>query len=329
MPKLKNRVPAYHHDRASGQAIVTLAGQDFYLGPWKSSVSRAEYDRVTGEWFAAGRQLQRNGAGAPGVTVAEIVNGYRKFAATYYRKADDTPTNEFARIVRELSLLTKLYVRLPVEQFSPLNRDYVKENRPIVEQEIEKAGSRLAMILNRAFAPPRGTSPIPMPAVAIPPVAPHAPTARPKLNTIASLSDTPPSHSFSQQRYRCPIFIAYPTTLQSRNRRLCLSSFPDVGCDLVLDNLYYVRILIRNILDRLGKTPDRFPDGLEQSGLNCRCGSSTRPWALCASHSLQGGLPSKGVSHGCAKTPSDGCRRRPTIGCRFRLTANEDARSDR
>lgn len=47
--------PKYRKHKASGQALVTIAGRDHYLGPWKSKASRAEYDRLIGEWLAAGR----------------------------------------------------------------------------------------------------------------------------------------------------------------------------------------------------------------------------------------------------------------------------------
>ena len=58
MPKLSaNRLPACRHHKASGQAIVTLSGKDFYLVPWKSKVAALEYDRLTNEWLAAGRSL--------------------------------------------------------------------------------------------------------------------------------------------------------------------------------------------------------------------------------------------------------------------------------
>jgi hypothetical protein len=33
MPKLLNSLPKYRRHKASGQAIVTLCGNDFYLGP--------------------------------------------------------------------------------------------------------------------------------------------------------------------------------------------------------------------------------------------------------------------------------------------------------
>ncbi len=42
-------VPAYRKHRGSGQAIVTLNGKDFYLGPHGSKVSKGEYDRLIAE----------------------------------------------------------------------------------------------------------------------------------------------------------------------------------------------------------------------------------------------------------------------------------------
>lgn len=47
-------IPSYR--RARGQAVVTLNGIDFYLGPYGSAQCRAEYDRVTAEWLARGRR---------------------------------------------------------------------------------------------------------------------------------------------------------------------------------------------------------------------------------------------------------------------------------
>jgi hypothetical protein len=51
MPRLTRSVPSYRKHRASGQAIVTLCGRDFYLGPHGTKVSRDEYDRLVGEWL--------------------------------------------------------------------------------------------------------------------------------------------------------------------------------------------------------------------------------------------------------------------------------------
>ena len=58
MPTLQKRIPAYQKHRASGQAVVSLNGRDFYLGPHGTRASKLEYDRLIGEWLQQGRQIQ-------------------------------------------------------------------------------------------------------------------------------------------------------------------------------------------------------------------------------------------------------------------------------
>jgi hypothetical protein len=58
MPRLSvSQNPAYRKHRATGQAIVTLSGRDFYLGPHKSKASKQQYDRLIAQWRNAGRTL--------------------------------------------------------------------------------------------------------------------------------------------------------------------------------------------------------------------------------------------------------------------------------
>jgi hypothetical protein len=56
MPRLVNLNPSYRKHKASGQAIVTLNGEDVYLGPFGSRESRREHDRVIVEWLTRGRE---------------------------------------------------------------------------------------------------------------------------------------------------------------------------------------------------------------------------------------------------------------------------------
>ena len=55
------RTPSYRLHKPTGQAVVTLSGQDHYLGKFGSTGSRAEYDRLVAEWLANGRQLTARG----------------------------------------------------------------------------------------------------------------------------------------------------------------------------------------------------------------------------------------------------------------------------
>ncbi|MEO8493844.1 MAG: hypothetical protein ABI614_02150 [Planctomycetota bacterium] len=42
MPRLTNSLPKYRKHRASGQAVVTLAGKDRYLGRYGTKASERE-----------------------------------------------------------------------------------------------------------------------------------------------------------------------------------------------------------------------------------------------------------------------------------------------
>ena len=41
-----SRVPSYRRHKPTNQAVVTINGQDIYLGKWNTGASKAEYDRV-------------------------------------------------------------------------------------------------------------------------------------------------------------------------------------------------------------------------------------------------------------------------------------------
>jgi hypothetical protein len=58
MLRLTNTVPKYRKHKQSGQAIITLNGRDYLLGPHGTRASKIEYDRLIGEWLQHGRQLQ-------------------------------------------------------------------------------------------------------------------------------------------------------------------------------------------------------------------------------------------------------------------------------
>ncbi len=98
MPTLQKHVPSYRKHRASGQAVVSLNGRDFYLGPHGTKASKLEYDRLIGEWLQQGRQIQPAPDGGQ-LSVVELMAAYLHFVAGYYRK-DGRPTSE----VRDITL---------------------------------------------------------------------------------------------------------------------------------------------------------------------------------------------------------------------------------
>jgi len=85
MPPLTQSLPKYRKHKASGQASVTLDGQDFYVGPYDSRPSRRKYDRLLGEWQQNGRRLPHVGQHNT-LTMAELMNAYRKLSAAHQRR---------------------------------------------------------------------------------------------------------------------------------------------------------------------------------------------------------------------------------------------------
>ncbi len=115
MPRLTKSLPKYRKHKASKQAVVTLSGIDFYLGPHGTEASRQKYDRLIAEWIANGRQVIPPAAE---ISIAELANAYRKFAISYYVK-DGRPTDEVACIRSVIRATCKLYSSLPAREFGP------------------------------------------------------------------------------------------------------------------------------------------------------------------------------------------------------------------
>lgn len=126
MPKVTDTyVPKYRLHRPSGQARVTIDGRDYYLGPWKTRASLAEYDRLINEWLANGRRLS-NLDSAGGRTVLEVIRAYRRFARSYYRK-NGKPTVQVSQIDAVLKIVHRLYGKTPAAEFGPRRLKAVRQ----------------------------------------------------------------------------------------------------------------------------------------------------------------------------------------------------------
>ncbi|MBI3467949.1 MAG: tyrosine-type recombinase/integrase [Planctomycetes bacterium] len=119
MPRLVNTVPSYRRHKASGQAVVTLNGRAFYLGPYGTKASKIEYDRLVGEWQANGRQLLGSNGPTTDLSVNELLVGYWRFAQSYYHK-DGKPTSHLDGIKAAIRFLKQLYGRHPAREFGPM-----------------------------------------------------------------------------------------------------------------------------------------------------------------------------------------------------------------
>ncbi len=72
----KLRVPSYRLHKLSREAVVTLDGKDFHLGPFNSAASKAEYDRLIAEWMANGRRLPGTRKPHSDRTINELIVAY-------------------------------------------------------------------------------------------------------------------------------------------------------------------------------------------------------------------------------------------------------------
>ena len=96
--------------------MVTLDGHDFYLGPHGTATSRREYDRLIGEYLAAGRCLPKP---QTDLTIAELAVRYLRFAKGYYCN-HGSPTTSLERVKSSLRVLKKSYAHTLARDFGPL-----------------------------------------------------------------------------------------------------------------------------------------------------------------------------------------------------------------
>ena len=125
MPKLSNALPKYRKHKATGQAMVTIAGKDHYLGPHGTKTSKAEYDRLIAEWLASGRRSVAQPS-QPAVSVMEVLAAYWKYAKSYYLKNGE-PTSEQHLVKGVISDVKKLYGHTLAIDFGPLALKAVRQ----------------------------------------------------------------------------------------------------------------------------------------------------------------------------------------------------------
>ncbi len=135
--------PKYRKHRATGQAVVTIAGKDHYLGPHGTKASRIEYDRLVGEWLAAGRSMVPEAAAD--LTVAEICRAYKRHAESYY-----SPGGTLFNIGTAMRTLRLRYGNTLAVDFGPLALKAVRQQ--FVDEGLSRRYcNRLTDLIRRAF----------------------------------------------------------------------------------------------------------------------------------------------------------------------------------
>ncbi len=110
-------LPKYRKHKASGQAIVSLDGQIFYLGPFGTQVSKRNTtgSSVNGKQTAVGCHRTR----LPASPSPNSAAAYWRYAKGYYVK-NGKPTDEQSCIRTALRHTRQLYGNQPVTEFGPL-----------------------------------------------------------------------------------------------------------------------------------------------------------------------------------------------------------------
>lgn len=125
MPRLSVSAPKYSRHKASGQAVVSIQGRDHYLGPYGSRASKVEYDRIVGEWIAAGRPAHPTPA-PDALLVVELIDRYWTFVERHYVK-DGEATSEQHCVRSALRPVRSLYRNTPAAEFGPLALKAVRQ----------------------------------------------------------------------------------------------------------------------------------------------------------------------------------------------------------
>ena len=106
--------PKYRKHKKSEQAVITISGRDYYLGPHGTKTSYAEYDRLILEWRANGREIQPDES----VTVNEVLAAFLKFAKQHYRK-NGRQTGSIERVKQVIKKLKAMYGDSAADEFGP------------------------------------------------------------------------------------------------------------------------------------------------------------------------------------------------------------------
>lgn len=112
------RVPGYRLHKPSGQAVVTLAGRDHYLGPHGSDASHAKYQRLAAEYVRNGFRAAVVQVGEP-YTVALLCDDFLSWAEREYRRGDGQPTGAVENVRLALRTLFQLFADVAAEDFGP------------------------------------------------------------------------------------------------------------------------------------------------------------------------------------------------------------------
>ncbi len=108
------RIPAYRLHKSSGQGVSTIAGKDYYFGPYRDKASEKKYRTLIAE-FLASNSSQSFGIACNQIVWAELAVSYLGFAKNYYAES-----HEYQNMLSAVKPIRELYSRTTVKGFGPI-----------------------------------------------------------------------------------------------------------------------------------------------------------------------------------------------------------------
>jgi integrase len=123
--------PSYRLHKPSGLAIVTLPDgkgrrRDVLLGKHGTPASHREYERIISEWEAAGRRVPTRRP-LHGLTVAELLRDYLRYAQNHYRPNEQGNCSEVEAFKRAFLITCELFAEDLAADFGPKKLKQVRE----------------------------------------------------------------------------------------------------------------------------------------------------------------------------------------------------------
>lgn len=148
MPHQHDTLPKYREHTATGQAVVTLSGKDYYLGQHGTPESRSKFERLIREYVNHGLSMPADSDRA--TIVGHVCERYEEFAVRHYRHPDGSPTGTVDNTSLAMQALCEFAGDVPVEQFGPRLLDQFRTK--LIERDLARhtINDRIG-IVKRAF----------------------------------------------------------------------------------------------------------------------------------------------------------------------------------
>lgn len=141
--------------------MVTLDGQDHYLGPFQSDESYEAYDRLVAHWQRRSvEQASPSKVPTHLRTINEVVRAYWEFAKTYYVQ-DGKPGKELASMKEAIRPFRRLHGKTKAVDFGPKALKEVRQHmieaglsRGVINQRVNRVKRILKWAVGEELVPP-------------------------------------------------------------------------------------------------------------------------------------------------------------------------------